>query len=242
MIRRPPRSTLSSSSAASDVYKRQYQQYAHQPQQMWAATQQSTPASPTPSTSFAPPSSYSNPRSRMNFAAIKNRGVNTPQTLHKVQEPPKPQEADAGPYPPTLEAYVKRCFLSCKSQLDREQMEKVLKDTISSLDKQSRCTRDWLAEPIPSLAQTPVAGANKRSRWGGEATPVNSPALSHPAMWGSVGKQLTKKQKKQQQAAKAAAKMLTPAEMALSLIHISEPTRLLSISYAVFCLKKKKNS
>ena len=26
---------------------------------------------------------------------------------------------------------------------------------------------------------------------------------------------------------------------ALSLIHISEPTRLLSISYAVFCLKKK---
>ena len=26
----------------------------------------------------------------------------------------------------------------------------------------------------------------------------------------------------------------------LSLIHISEPTRLLSISYAVFCLKKKR--
>eukprot|EP00658_Telonema_sp_P-2_P061516 TRINITY_DN50210_c0_g1_i1.p1 TRINITY_DN50210_c0_g1~~TRINITY_DN50210_c0_g1_i1.p1 ORF type:complete len:215 (+),score=31.16 TRINITY_DN50210_c0_g1_i1:241-885(+) len=30
------------------------------------------------------------------------------------------------------------------------------------------------------------------------------------------------------------------SELALSLIHISEPTRLLSISYAVFCLKKKK--
>src|SRR5678815_5952588 len=29
-------------------------------------------------------------------------------------------------------------------------------------------------------------------------------------------------------------------EFYLSLIHISEPTRLLSISYAVFCLKKKK--
>ena len=27
--------------------------------------------------------------------------------------------------------------------------------------------------------------------------------------------------------------------LVLSLIHISEPTRLLSISYAVFCLKKK---
>src|SRR5678815_5193437 len=30
------------------------------------------------------------------------------------------------------------------------------------------------------------------------------------------------------------------AGLHLSLIHISEPTRLLSISYAVFCLKKKK--
>src|SRR5678815_6043210 len=30
------------------------------------------------------------------------------------------------------------------------------------------------------------------------------------------------------------------AVLKLSLIHISEPTRLLSISYAVFCLKKKK--
>src|SRR5678815_953294 len=32
----------------------------------------------------------------------------------------------------------------------------------------------------------------------------------------------------------------TPVFFGLSLIHISEPTRLLSISYAVFCLKKKK--
>src|SRR5678816_4679543 len=31
-------------------------------------------------------------------------------------------------------------------------------------------------------------------------------------------------------------------DLGLSLIHISEPTRLLSISYAVFCLKKKKKN
>src|SRR5678816_1381793 len=35
-------------------------------------------------------------------------------------------------------------------------------------------------------------------------------------------------------------KDLLTACLGLSLIHISEPTRLLSISYAVFCLKKKK--
>src|SRR5678815_6065004 len=34
-------------------------------------------------------------------------------------------------------------------------------------------------------------------------------------------------------------KRLHSVELRLSLIHISEPTRLLSISYAVFCLKKK---
>ena len=33
---------------------------------------------------------------------------------------------------------------------------------------------------------------------------------------------------------------IPPSRLDLSLIHISEPTRLLSISYAVFCLKKKK--
>src|SRR5678815_1177494 len=33
---------------------------------------------------------------------------------------------------------------------------------------------------------------------------------------------------------------LTGITPELSLIHISEPTRLLSISYAVFCLKKKR--
>src|SRR5674536_349527 len=35
-------------------------------------------------------------------------------------------------------------------------------------------------------------------------------------------------------------RIIPPTVKSLSLIHISEPTRLLSISYAVFCLKKKK--
>src|SRR5674536_393183 len=39
----------------------------------------------------------------------------------------------------------------------------------------------------------------------------------------------------------AASEAAVRTALRLSLIHISEPTRLLSISYAVFCLKKKKN-
>ena len=37
-------------------------------------------------------------------------------------------------------------------------------------------------------------------------------------------------------------KLLSEEQILLSLIHISEPTRLLSISYAVFCLKKNNPS
>ena len=37
----------------------------------------------------------------------------------------------------------------------------------------------------------------------------------------------------------ASAEITWPDEQTLSLIHISEPTRLGMISYAVFCLKKK---
>src|SRR5660398_248280 len=40
----------------------------------------------------------------------------------------------------------------------------------------------------------------------------------------------------------AEAQILDALEVDLSLIHISEPTRLRRISYAVFCLKKKKNT
>ena len=40
---------------------------------------------------------------------------------------------------------------------------------------------------------------------------------------------------------RAALRIADIVVQALSLIHISEPTRLLSISYAVFCLKKKKH-
>ena len=38
------------------------------------------------------------------------------------------------------------------------------------------------------------------------------------------------------------AKAIADTVDALSLIHISEPTRPLYISYAVFCLKKKKDT
>src|SRR5450756_3034820 len=49
-------------------------------------------------------------------------------------------------------------------------------------------------------------------------------------------------EEQQEQADRTAGRPREPARLRLSLIHISEPTRLGMISYAVFCLKKKKKN
>src|SRR5674536_228270 len=58
------------------------------------------------------------------------------------------------------------------------------------------------------------------------------------------GYKMTETKKRRQGQRGATPKPICPkcGEYMLSLIHISEPTRLLSISYAVFCLKKKKHT
>eukprot|EP00658_Telonema_sp_P-2_P013781 TRINITY_DN15227_c0_g1_i1.p1 TRINITY_DN15227_c0_g1~~TRINITY_DN15227_c0_g1_i1.p1 ORF type:complete len:154 (+),score=36.08 TRINITY_DN15227_c0_g1_i1:232-693(+) len=58
---------------------------------------------------------------------------------------------------------------------------------------------------------------------------------------GSMEKAMGRAYKKFNQLDVDGSGLLEGAEL-LSLIHISEPTRLLSISYAVFCLKKKKKT
>src|SRR5674536_373490 len=70
------------------------------------------------------------------------------------------------------------------------------------------------------------------------------PAQVHPVVWmgrivAALETRLYKGTKRAQRLKGTA--VATGVIVALSLIHISEPTRLLSISYAVFCLKKKNN-
>src|SRR5678816_1655702 len=76
-----------------------------------------------------------------------------------------------------------------------------------------------------------TAGFPPAMKVDGKMTPVSQQALNaqHTSM-------LCRAVMNDKQAAEFEAKK----ECNLSLIHISEPTRLLSISYAVFCLKKKK--
>ena len=70
--------------------------------------------------------------------------------------------------------------------------------------------------------------------------PGSAGAQVHPKVTEQAGEPVVVKQ--QINAFRDTALQTILQEHALSLIHISEPTRLLSISYAVFCLKKKMPS
>ena len=50
------------------------------------------------------------------------------------------------------------------------------------------------------------------------------------------------RKRRKEQAGKHTATVINQQRLKLSLIHISEPTRQAEISYAVFCLKKKKKT
>src|SRR5674536_142807 len=86
-------------------------------------------------------------------------------------------------------------------------------------------------KPCGSGTSGPARDRRLREDRVSHARATSSPPASRPAMPATTGFTLAM--------VGACAVRLTPA---LSLIHISEPTRLLSISYAVFCLKKKKLS
>eukprot|EP00658_Telonema_sp_P-2_P022088 TRINITY_DN18816_c0_g1_i3.p1 TRINITY_DN18816_c0_g1~~TRINITY_DN18816_c0_g1_i3.p1 ORF type:complete len:374 (-),score=83.85 TRINITY_DN18816_c0_g1_i3:66-1187(-) len=70
------------------------------------------------------------------------------------------------------------------------------------------------------------------------STPGGGPALSRPPSFKSS---ISRHASSLSAGCNSSSACLSPI-LELSLIHISEPTRLLSISYAVFCLKKKKKN
>ena len=77
--------------------------------------------------------------------------------------------------------------------------------------------------PLDSMRAPAIIFAGQASEWEKQ---LHNAAASHHAV-GRLDNYLTQ-----------ARSLVSP--YALSLIHISEPTRPLYISYAVFCLKKKK--
>eukprot|EP00658_Telonema_sp_P-2_P030559 TRINITY_DN2304_c0_g1_i2.p1 TRINITY_DN2304_c0_g1~~TRINITY_DN2304_c0_g1_i2.p1 ORF type:complete len:175 (+),score=55.66 TRINITY_DN2304_c0_g1_i2:118-642(+) len=169
MIRRPPRSTLSSSSAASDVYKRQ-------------VSTQSTG---------------------------NNSWMDVWRTHQAVQGPMLRIHA----IEPTA------ISISRKDSLSPTTPRPAGLD-VTMIKSQHGASYQLIGSPITSPVELsfPIVTAACESPQQDQQPDINVatiPARHSPPQIGSP-------------------------QQDLSLIHISEPTRLLSISYAVFCLKKKK--
>src|SRR5678816_1710516 len=105
--------------------------------------------------------------------------------------------------------------------------------------------RAWLAEHVaPGAARTPVSAEDNYRRYLdlrelGRALGAKGWLFPRaPVTYGGGGLDLDHAVILEEEVDRL--DLSLPPYYDLSLIHISEPTRLLSISYAVFCLKKKK--
>src|SRR5450756_3005641 len=115
----------------------------------------------------------------------------------------------------------------------------------------SRRSASAAASPLPSSRSSSarVSGSGSASR---QAAPLAARLLSGPVIAHSLATSLGSRPRPHPPPPAACCRRHParshPPEakdqpfLVLSLIHISEPTRLGMISYAVFCLKKKKNN
>eukprot|EP00658_Telonema_sp_P-2_P078902 TRINITY_DN7503_c0_g1_i1.p1 TRINITY_DN7503_c0_g1~~TRINITY_DN7503_c0_g1_i1.p1 ORF type:complete len:213 (-),score=44.90 TRINITY_DN7503_c0_g1_i1:57-695(-) len=197
MIRRPPRSTLSSSSAASDVYKRQ-------------VSTQSTGGKPD----------------RDGRARVKD--------MARVRDPDRSKDLWAISAAKWRNAKNRSLSLSPPDQSAR--LAPTL-DTGSTMESESeveqRLERAWLPQIDMGSRAGRVVLCLAAELWdqccypSRKLTPAGAAILA-TRLCAACGDPEW-----------AGGQVGVPVQD-LSLIHISEPTRLLSISYAVFCLKKKK--
>eukprot|EP00658_Telonema_sp_P-2_P006958 TRINITY_DN12604_c0_g1_i2.p1 TRINITY_DN12604_c0_g1~~TRINITY_DN12604_c0_g1_i2.p1 ORF type:complete len:251 (+),score=76.17 TRINITY_DN12604_c0_g1_i2:136-888(+) len=247
MIRRPPRSTLSSSSAASDVYKRQVS---------------------TQSTGL-PRSEMAEPGSAVLRASAEEERIDLPEVLSRFGVFEMPTDASGGTILKAdslddIHAYSvvpheefklrganyladgvkvrasEPMMHLCKVDMYRSEKKvySVVRDDpriLQELKQQATPETEFMVvnflcpiHPFVNVVLYFKTDPDRIQANGSKAFKemldcfLNSPPTSRNDQWRLRTLKLLAQCKK------------------LSLIHISEPTRLLSISYAVFCLKKKK--
>eukprot|EP00658_Telonema_sp_P-2_P037171 TRINITY_DN26760_c0_g1_i2.p1 TRINITY_DN26760_c0_g1~~TRINITY_DN26760_c0_g1_i2.p1 ORF type:complete len:230 (-),score=43.97 TRINITY_DN26760_c0_g1_i2:46-735(-) len=226
MIRRPPRSTLSSSSAASDVYKRQPQTHNLLLANKYANDINTKPTHPT---TKQPTPQHQHDEHESESAALRDLA-----------------EALRGEVDGLTGAYIdqeriQRAILITNEMREYDILSQLRRcvvrglhwpTTVHSDERRERDAIVWSyrthraalqQQHLPSHSPSPRRGVGD-----GNKAPVVAAVSTTPI------NATTTSQSQQPR------RPSSSATVVLSLIHISEPTRLLSISYAVFCLKKKK--
>eukprot|EP00658_Telonema_sp_P-2_P085772 TRINITY_DN9850_c0_g1_i3.p1 TRINITY_DN9850_c0_g1~~TRINITY_DN9850_c0_g1_i3.p1 ORF type:complete len:234 (+),score=24.61 TRINITY_DN9850_c0_g1_i3:132-833(+) len=202
MIRRPPRSTLSSSSAASDVYKRQVLKKSLPV--VDAASSAEVTAALTTSTIFSSMSSTSRTE------VVDSCNVFGDALLvarHLIAAAPVSCMV-ASSNVASVARWTLRQIATISSDATRSSLGLLTSEHVPGDDAQSKEAKRRLKHAVTRL--------------------------------GKLDKQLSLGDEDQKWKIRGRVVRVRTVAFRLSLIHISEPTRLLSISYAVFCLKKKK--
>src|SRR5659263_451166 len=103
------------------------------------------------------------------------------------------------------------------------------------------CTLSWLGFGPDEVASAPTAAVARLAEWLGTVLAGSTTAWNRPAQQAARRLAATRRCRAARHRPGRPRRGGRRCPRLLSLIHISEPTRLGMISYAVFCLKKKKN-
>ena len=95
-----------------------------------------------------------------------------------------PTDVSADSWPESLKGYVGKCFSACKSELDKNQVEIILKGKITTAANNGTLwKKDWDSEPLPVTLSAPFG-------LGGNASPASPPKrgkFSFPLRGGGRG-------------------------------------------------------
>eukprot|EP00474_Spongospora_subterranea_P007371 CRZ07829.1 hypothetical protein [Spongospora subterranea] len=116
-------------------------------------------------TAPAPPANSHRPSTpvRSAQAAPTSKFSKLPQPPTPPQ--PKPQSGQSDAYPPSLLKYVERAFLQCRSDLEKSEIQKLLKQKIhTAKENGSLWTQNWESLPLPIIPTQNIAVVSPPSK------------------------------------------------------------------------------